>query len=114
MAKKLSWGILLLVLILSLVMTSCSIMSNLTSSNTPSGTYTATEMGLKQTATFEGNKTLEIYDVLDGKMVYTYSISADGQSLTFTNIVTNETGTESYQYIKAQNCVVLGGLAYYK
>jgi len=115
MAKRLSWGILFLALILSLVMTSCSALSSiLPNSNTPSGTYSATAMGFTATITFGGNNTLTTYDEFDGKYVFTYSISSDGQSIRLTNVVTNQTDTEPFEYIKAQKCVVFEGTSYFK
>jgi len=81
---------------------------------TPSGTYTLTAMGIKQTATFKSNHTLEINDPVEGKNIFTYSISGNGQWITLTNIVTNETGTEAFKYVPAANCVVLNNLEYYK
>ena len=80
----------------------------------PSGTFTTTQMGVKITVTFKSNNTLEANNPLSGKTVYKYSISSDGQSITETNIATNQTGTESFEYIPAQGLVVLGGVSYFK
>ena len=113
MAKKVFLVVLSTVLGLSLVISSCSIISGLKSNN-PSGTYTASVMGIAQTLTFKSNNTLEINDDFSGKQVGKYSISADGQSITVTNIVTNEVGTVSFKYIKEQECVVFAGVAYFK
>jgi len=113
MARKVFIWVLYTVLGLSLVMSSCSIIPGL-KSNKPSGTYTASAMGISQTITFKGSNTLELNSDLQGKQVATYTISDDGQSITATNIVTNEVGTVSFKYIKDQDCVVLAGVAYYK
>ena len=113
MAKKVFLVVLSTVLGLSLVISSCSIISGL-KSNKPSGIYKASVMGIAQTLTFKSNNTLEINDDFSGKQVGKYSISADGQSITVTNIVTNEVGTVSFKYIKEQECVVFAGVAYFK
>lgn len=81
---------------------------------TPSGTYTATIIGIKQTLTFKSKNTLEMYDPVDGETLYTYSISSDGQTLTATNIATNEVTTNSFKYIPSQGLVVLVGISYFK
>ena len=80
----------------------------------PSGTYTATSMGLTETANFKGNNTLEMYNEFDGKRVFHYSISSAGTSITTTNIVTNKTSTTSFRYIKDNECVVIGNLSFFK
>lgn len=79
----------------------------------PSGTYTGTIIGnIKQSVSFQSNNTLVVNNNVEGKTIYKYSIS--GQTITETNVVTNQTGTESYQYLPAYNLVVLGGISYYK
>jgi len=85
----------------------------ITQLDNPSGTYTATENGMKATLTFKSNNVLEMYDPEDGDTLYTYSISNDGQSITTTNMVTHETNTNSFEYIPSEDCVVLG-TSYYK
>jgi hypothetical protein len=79
----------------------------------PSGTYTGTIIGnIQQSVSFQSNNTLVVNNNVEGKTIYKYSIS--GQTITETNIVTNQTGTESYQFIPSDNLVVLGGISYYK
>jgi hypothetical protein len=71
----------------------------------PSGTYAATYMGIEQTITFKGD-VLEIYNRLDGKHVFKYTISKDGSKLTTTDVATNVSKTYSFKYIKEYECVL--------
>lgn len=80
----------------------------------PSGTYTGTIIGnIKQSVSFQSNNTLVVNNNVEGKTLYKYVINSDG-TITETNIVTNQTGTESFKYIPEQNLVVLGGVSYFK
>jgi hypothetical protein len=81
---------------------------------TPSGTYTGTIIGnIQQSVSFQSNNTLVVNNNVEGKTIYKYVINNDG-TITETNIVTNQTGTESYQYFPQYKLVVLGGISYYK
>ena len=81
-------------------------------SNNPSGTYKATILGLTDTITFRGN-ILETNDVLMGKHRFTYVITGNG-FINLTDPVTGEVSSESFNYVKITNCVVLGGVSFYK
>jgi len=79
----------------------------------PSGTYTATIVGMKSTITFGGGR-LETYNFAEGKRVFKYWISKDGRSIQLTDAVTGTVTTESFAYIREANRVVLGGTAYFR
>ena len=85
--------------------------------STPSGTYTARGLELRNvTATFSG-QTLEIYsDYFDfvGKETYKYSLENDGKSIALTNLATGQSTTYDFKYNQEIECVVLGGVQYWK
>jgi glucan phosphoethanolaminetransferase (alkaline phosphatase superfamily) len=80
----------------------------------PYGTYTATVFGITQTATFKPNNILEMYDKFEGKRVFSYSINQNGTIITATNIVTNQTTSMNFRYVKSQECVVFEDISYFK
>jgi uncharacterized membrane protein (UPF0136 family) len=82
-------------------------------SNNPSGTYVATVLGFEQSITFK-RSTVEFYDILDGKRIFEFSISQDGNSITLKNVATGETYTSNYRYIKEYQTVVIGQLEYHR
>jgi len=79
----------------------------------PSGTYVATAFGIEQSITFSGS-TVEFFNTLDGKRVFDFSISQDGNSITLRNVVTGDTDTLNYRYIKEHEIVVVGPTEYYR
>ncbi len=87
------------------------------SASTPSGTYTARGLELRNvTATFSG-ESLEIYsDYFDfvGKETYRYSIGNEGNSITLTNLATGQVATYDFKYIREADSVVIGGIQYWK
>jgi len=82
-------------------------------SNGPSGTYIATVFGIEQSITFKGS-TVEFFNMLDGKRVFDFSISQDGNSITLRNVATGDTSTLNYRYIKEHEIVVIGSTEYYR
>jgi len=81
-------------------------------SSEPSGTYSATIFGIQQSLTFKSD-TLEIYNVIDGKRIFQYTISKDGNNIRITNVATRQTTTESFSFIKEYQIVVLSGIEYH-
>jgi hypothetical protein len=82
-------------------------------SNNPSGTYVATVLGFEQSITFK-RSTVEFFDILEGKRIFEFSISQDGNSITSKNVATGETYTSNYRYIKEYQIVVIGQLEYHR
>ena len=84
-----------------------------TTSDSPSGTYIATCFDFEQSITFRGS-TIESYNVIDGKRVYEFSISQNGNSITLRNVATGGTKTLNYRYMKEHEIVVMGVTEYYR
>lgn len=84
-----------------------------TTSDSPSGTYIATFFGYEQSVTFRGS-TIEFCSTLDGKRVYEFSISQNGNSITLRNVATGGTNTLNYRYIREHEIVVMGETQYYR
>ena len=82
-------------------------------SNSPSGTYVATLLGIEQSITFKGS-TVEFFNMFEGKTVFDFSISQDGNSITLRNVATGDTRTLNYRYIKEHEIVVIGATEYYR
>lgn len=87
---------------------------------TPHGTYTGVAMGITATLTFNGS-TLTTYDPLDGKQIYTYTITPDGSTITYTSVATGNQITATnggffftYIYAPQYDIVTWNGTQYYK
>ncbi len=80
--------------------------TNPKTSASPSGTYVGTLQGFEISLTFKGD-VLEYYDKFNGKLVFKYTISQDGSTMTTTNVATGVTSTGSFKYIKEYDCVVI-------
>ena len=80
---------------------------------TPSGTFTAYAMGYKASVTFKRD-ILETYNELDGKRIFKYEISEDGQTITLTDVVSEKTTTEAFKYLKDYGIVVFRNTQYHK
>ncbi|MFC1968933.1 hypothetical protein ACFLVF_00370, partial [Chloroflexota bacterium] len=81
----------------------------------PSGIYTAQIMGIKSSAIFKGD-TLVLNDEFEGKRIFEYKISNDGDIITCINVVTEKEYTNEFKYIKHKDyeIVVIGSTNYVK
>ena len=80
--------------------------------NNPAGTYSAEAFGrVVDTLTFRGD-TLETNDLLMGQQRFKYTL---GNGIIYlTNPATGQTSSDSFEYVKSMNEVVLDGNSYYK
>ena len=115
--------VFLLLIAVSITITlcnSCNLITKATSApenvTIPHGTYTSTFLGAKATLTFTST-TLTTYNPIDGKAVYTYTISADGRTIDLVNVATGQKyqeGPPQYAYSVAYDIVTLDGVQYFK
>ena len=107
--------VLLIILILSMLLavTVFAACEESSVSSSPSGTYTCTILGIQQTAKFSGS-TLELYNVMDGKRIYEYTIIDNGNTIKLTKVGTGETHTWSFSYVKDHDLVIIRGDEYYR
>ncbi len=82
-------------------------------SSVPHGTYTATYIGRQQTAKFNGD-TLELYNELDGKRTYVYTIIDGGSAIRLTKVGTGETLTGSFSYHRKYDLVIINDHEYHR
>jgi len=132
--KKLFLSVLLIIFLL---VVGCDI----TNSVTPSGTYTATVLGIEQTFTFKGD-TITRYDPLGGKAIFKYyftdkelvqinplnpnagyeyqpppsiKVPADkAKTIWMQNISSGEWHPAKFKYIPEQEMIVLWDISYFK
>ena len=79
----------------------------------PTGTYSATVLGLTQTATFKGN-TLTLYNRVDGKRVYEYEIISNTNQIRLRNVATGRTFIDSFKYVAEYDTFVWDDITYNK
>ncbi len=79
----------------------------------PSGTYMYTQFGMQESLTVKGD-TIELFNAIDGKRVFKYSISGDGKSISLTNVVTGKVVKQRFSYSTEAKAIVIGDMEYYR